>query len=87
MILDDDDDDDDEEDDDEVEEEEEEEEEEEGGELRGLQLPVSKLALRAAVKAVRGIFPRLQTKYKQVKYKELHRMQEVEIVETIFCEC
>ena len=41
----------------------------------------------AAVKAVRGIFPRLQTKYKQVKYKELHRMQEVEITETISCEC
>ena len=35
----------------------------------------------AAVKAVRGIFPRLHTKYKQVKYKELHRMQAVEIVE------
>ena len=41
----------------------------------------------AAVEAVRGIFPMFQTKYKQVKYKELHRMQEVEIVETIFCEC
>ena len=45
------------------------------------------MALRAAVKAVRGIFPMFHTKYKQVKYKELHRMQAVEIVETIFCEC
>ena len=35
----------------------------------------------AAVKAVWGIFPIFQTKYKQVKYKELHRMQAVEIVE------
>ena len=33
------------------------------------------------MKAVRGIFPISHTKYKQVKYKELHRMQAVEIVE------
>ena len=45
------------------------------------------MALRAAGKTVRGILPMYQTKYKQVKYKELYRMQEVEIIETIFCEC
>ena len=61
--------------------------EEEDGEMRGSYLPVSKVALRAAVKAVRGIFPIFQTKRKQVKYKELLRMRAVESVETIFSVC